>query len=234
MQLSVKDVASLIDTDENTIYQWIRQDSIPYFRINEEYRFNRADLLEWATTRRIRFNANMFIDDDDAIAMPGIAQALAVGGVLYNVGGSDQASVLRSVVDAARLPEAVDKDFLYSVLLARETLGSTGIGGGIAIPHVRNPVVLHIATPSATLCFLENAIDFKAVDGQPVNILFTLISPTVQMHLHLLSRLGLVLRDSDFRDALHRQATAEEILAIAAGVEARVSQPAQASEKSGS
>jgi PTS system nitrogen regulatory IIA component len=234
MQLSVKDVASLIDTDENTIYQWIRQDSIPYFRINEEYRFNRADLLEWATTRRIRFNANMFIDDDDAAAMPGIAQALAVGGVLYNVGGSDQASVLRSVVDAARLPETVDKDFLYSVLLARETLGSTGIGGGIAIPHVRNPVVLHIATPSATLCYLENAIDFKAVDGQPVNILFTLISPTVQMHLHLLSRLGLVLRDPDFMDALHRQAPAEEILAIAAGVEARVSQPAQASEKSGS
>lgn len=234
MELSVKDVAKLIDTDENTIYQWIRQDNIPYFRINGEYRFNRADLLEWATTRRIRFKANLFIDDDDAFAMPGIAQALAIGGFLYNVGGSDQASVLRSVVDAARLPDAVDKDFLYSVLLARETLGSTGIGGGIAIPHVRNPVVLHIATPSATLCFLENAIDFKAIDGKPVNILFTLISPTVQMHLHLLSRLGLVLRDPDFRDALDRQAPAEEILAIAAGIEARVSQPAPASEKSGS
>jgi PTS system nitrogen regulatory IIA component len=235
MQLSIKDVARLIDTDENTIYQWIRQDNIPYFRINDEYRFNRADLLEWATGRRLKFNANMFIDDDqEATSMPGIAQALEVGGVMHRVGGTDQASVLRSVVNAMRLPETVDKDFLYSVLLARETLGSTGVGGGIAIPHVRNPVVLHIATPSATLCFLENAIDFKAIDGKPVNILFTLISPTVQMHLHLLSRLGLVLRDSDFRDALDRKAPVEEILAIAAGVEARVSPPAPASEKSGS
>jgi len=231
MQLSVKDVARLIDTDENTIYQWIRQDSIPYFRINEEFRFNRADLLEWATTRRMKFNANMFIDDDDAVAMPGIAQALGAGGIIYHVGGSDQASVLKSVVAAVKLPETVDREFLYSVLLARETLGSTGIGGGIAIPHVRNPVVLHIATPSATLCFLEHPIDFKAIDGQPVNILFTLISPTVQIHLHLLSRLGLVLRDPEFRDALRRQAAADELLAIVARVESRLPQPAEVPER---
>ena len=223
MQLSVKDVARLIDTDENIIYQWIKQDSIPYFRINEEYRFNRADLLEWATARRIKFNANMFIDDDqDASTMPGIGQALKVGGVFYHVGGTDQASVLRAVVDVMKLPESVDRDFLYSVLLARETLGSTGIGGGIAIPHVRNPVVLHVATPSATLCFLENAIDFKAIDGQPVNILFTLISPTVQHHLHLLSRMGLVSHDAEFRAALDRQAPADEIIGIADRIEARL------------
>lgn len=221
MQLSVKDVARLIDTDENTIYQWIKQDSIPYFRINEEYRFNRADLLAWASTRRIKFNANMFIDDDqDASTMPGISQALKVGGVFYHVGGIDQASVLRAVVDVMKLPESVDKEFLYSVLLARETLGSTGIGGGIAIPHVRNPVVLHVATPSATLCFLENAIDFKAIDGQPVNVLFTLISPTVQYHLHLLSRIGLMSHDAEFRAALDRRAPADEIIGIAARIEA--------------
>lgn len=231
MQLSVKDVARLIDTDENTIYQWIRQESIPYFRINDEFRFSRADLLEWATTHRIKFNANVFNDEDSAVAMPGIAQALAAGGVVYQVGGSDQASVLKSVVAAIRLPETVDRDFLYSVLLARETLGSTGIGGGIAIPHVRNPVVLHIATPSATLCFLEHPIDFKAVDGLPVNILFTLISPTVQIHLHLLSRLGLVLRDPEFGEALHRQAAADELLAIVARVESRLPRPAVASDR---
>lgn len=222
MQLSVKDVAKLVDSDEDTIYQWIKQDSIPYFRINEEYRFNRADILEWATARRIRFNANMFADEDQQATIPGIGQALKAGGVFYNVGGNDQASVLRSVVDLMTLPESVDRDFLYSVLLARETLGSTGIGGGIAIPHVRNPVVLHVATPSATLCFLENAIDFKAIDGKPVNILFTLISPTVQDHLHLLSRLGLLSHDAEFRAALDRRAPAAEIIGIAARIEANL------------
>jgi mannitol/fructose-specific phosphotransferase system IIA component (Ntr-type) len=89
----------------------------------------------------------------------------------------------------------VDREFLYKVLLARESLGSTGIGDGIAIPHVRNPIVLHLSRPIVTLCFLERPVDFGALDGQPVNTLFTLISPTVRAHLHLLSRLAFTLRD---------------------------------------
>ena len=84
-----------------------------------------------------------------------------------------------------RLPEEVDSEFLYQVLLAREALGSTGMGDGIAIPHVRNPIVLHLSRPMVTLCFLETPIDFGSLDGKPVTTLFTLISPTVRAHLHL-------------------------------------------------
>ena len=77
-----------------------------------------------------------------------------------------------------------------AAILAREALGSTGIGDGIAIPRVRNPIVLHLSRPIVTLCFLERPVDFGALDGQPVTTLFTLISPTVRAHLHLLSRLS--------------------------------------------
>ena len=75
--------------------------------------------------------------------------------------------------------------------MARESLGSTGIGDGIAIPHVRNPIVMHIPRPTITLCFLEHPIDFGALDGQPVHTLFTIVSPTVRAHLHLLLPPGL-------------------------------------------
>jgi PTS system nitrogen regulatory IIA component len=63
-----------------------------------------------------------------------------------------------------------------------------------------------------TLCFLEQPVDFGAIDGQPVTTLFTLISPTVRAHLHLLSRLGFALRDQDFKNAILRQASRDEIL----------------------
>src|SRR5438034_985186 len=62
----------------------------------------------------------------------------------------------------------------------REALQSTGVGDGIAIPHVRNPIVLHVSRPMITLCFLERPIDFGALDGKPVHVLFSLISPTVR------------------------------------------------------
>ena len=130
----------------------------------------------------------------------------------YRVGGADKAAVLHAAVDMMKLPEEVDREFLYQVLLAREALGSTGIGEGIAIPHVRNPIVLHLSRPMVMLCFLKHPVDFGALDGQPVSALFILISPTVRAHLYLLSRLGFALRDPEFKKAVLRQASREEII----------------------
>ena len=213
MQLSVRDAAGILNVSEKTIYRWIKQSVIPAYRINEQYRFNRTELLEWATSRRLQVSPSIFAEGEtSSVPLPSLSEALKAGGVSYRVEGTDQASVLRSVVDSLKLPEEVDREFLYKVLLARETLGSTGIGDGIAIPHVRNPVVLHVSKPTVSLSFLERAIDFQALDGKPVNILFTLISPSVRAHLHLLSRLGFVLRDRAFKDALKREASRDVLM----------------------
>jgi PTS system nitrogen regulatory IIA component len=220
MQLSVKDAAAVLNVSEKTIYRWIKQEAIPCYRINEQYRFNRAELLEWATSRRIQVSPEIFAEKFSSSApLPTLLEAIKAGGVYYRVGGSDQASVLRAVVDILHLPEEVDREFLYQVLLARETLGSTGIGDGIAIPHVRNPVVLHVSRPTISLCFLEQPIEFGAIDDKPVDTLFTLISPSVRAHLHLLSRLGIVLRNDEVKAALRSRATREELMDIFARVE---------------
>src|ERR1017187_9382100 len=214
MRLTVRDAAGLLNVSEKTIYRWIKEQIIPVYKINEHFRFNRAELLEWATSRRIQISADIFLEGEQSKdSLPNFSDALKAGGVAYRVGGSDKASVLRAVVDVLNVPEEVDREFLYQVLLAREALGSTGIGDGIAIPHVRNPIVLHISKPTVTLCYLEHPIDFHALDGQPVDTLFTLISPTVRAHLHLLSRLGFALRDPAFKQAIMEQAAREEILA---------------------
>jgi PTS system nitrogen regulatory IIA component len=220
MQLTVKDAASILNVSEKTIYRWIKQGIIPSYKINEQFRFNRTELLEWATSRRIQVHPDIFKESATTdTPLPSLTEALRAGGVAYRVGGTDMPSVLRSVVDELKLQDEVDREFLYEVLLGRETLGSTGVGDGIAIPHVRNPVVLHVTKPTVTLCFLENPIDFKAIDGKPVNILLTLISPSVRAHLHLLSRLGFVMHNAEFKKALHDQASRDEILACLAHAE---------------
>jgi PTS system nitrogen regulatory IIA component len=213
MRLTVHDAARLLSVSEKTIYRWIKGGSIPAYQINEQYRFNRAELLEWATARRINVSPEIFMEPEVGDAPPPmLSEALQVGGVYYRVGGSNKASVLQAMVDMIKLPEEVDRVFLHQVLLAREALGSTGIGEGIAIPHVRNPIVLHLTRPVVTLAFLEHPVDFGALDGQPVTTLFTLISPTVRAHLHLLSRLMFTLRNPDFKNAVLRQGSRDEIL----------------------
>jgi len=223
MQLSVKDAAALLNVSDETVYKWVKQEAIPSYTINEQIRFNRAELLEWATSKNIQVSPDLFTSETLGKAgLPTLSEALKSGGVAYRLGGTDQPSVLRAVVNALKLPDTVDRDFLYQVLQAREDLGSTGVGDGIAIPHVRNPVVLHVSAPTVTLCFLENPIEFHAVDGKPVDILFTLISPTVKTHLHLLSRLGFVLRKPEVKAALRRRASQDEVLELIAAAEATI------------
>lgn len=223
MQLTVRDVSKLLNLSEKTIYRWVRQGVLPAYRVNEQYRFNRAELLEWATARRMNVSATLFEEpESNATPIPSLVEALQVGGIFYRLGGTDVPSALRAVVEHLRLPDEVDREFLLRVLLAREALQSTGIGDGIAIPHVRNPIVLHVPRPMVTLCFLERLVDFGALDGKPVHVLFTLISPTVRAHLRLLSRLSFALHAPAFKTAVVRQAPRDEILAEAARVEGTV------------
>ena len=223
MQLSVKDAASLLNVSESTIYRWIQHEEIPAYRINDQYRFNRAELLEWATARMIQISPDVIPEEKPRrVALPTLVEALKAGGIAHRVGGTDKPSVLRAVVEILALPGDIDREFLYEVLLARESMGSTGVGDGIAIPHVRNPVVLHVSRPSVTLCFLEHKIDFRSIDGRPVGILFTLISPTVRAHLHLLSRLGFVLQNREFRAALSPGTPHDELMAALARAEATI------------
>jgi PTS system nitrogen regulatory IIA component len=221
MQLTVRDVSKLFNVSEKTIYRWVTQGVLPAYRVNDQYRFNRAELLEWATSRRMNVSPEIFAEPESrATPLPGLVEALQAGGIFYRIGGTDKASVLRAVVETLRLPEEVDRDFLLRVLLAREALESTGIGDGIAIPHVRNPVVLHVSRPMITLCFLEQAVEFGALDGKPVSIVFSLISPTVRAHLRLLSRLSFALQDPGFKAVISRQGSRDEIFAEARRVEA--------------
>lgn len=232
MQLGVRDVSKLLNVSEKTIYRWITQGVLPAYRVNEQYRFNRAELLEWATSRKMNVAAEMFDEpESNATPIPGLVESLQAGGIFYRLDGADKESVLRAVVEHLRLPEEVDREFLLRVLLAREALQSTGIGDGIAIPHVRNPIVLHVSRPMITLCFLERPIDFGALDGRPVHVLFTLVSPTVRAHLRLLSRLSFALHDAGFKKAVLRQGSREEILDAARRVEASLEQGAVAGNR---
>lgn len=222
MQLKVRDVAKLLSVSDKTVYRWIKDGVIPAYRVHDQYRVNRVELLEWVTACKIPISDEVFNEPSAIEESFGLAPAIEAGGVFYRVEGTDKPSVLRCVVDSMRLPEGVDKEFLHRVLLARENACSTAIGDGIALPHPRNPVVLHVTEPSITVCFLEHPVEFGAMDGKPVRVLFTLISPTVRAHLQLLSRLAFAFQDAGFNAAITEPATREVILREARRVDAEL------------
>jgi PTS system nitrogen regulatory IIA component len=220
----VRDVAKLFKVAEKTVYRWIKDDGIPAYRVGEQYRFHRAEVLEWATARKIGASVDVFREQAAAEGdqAPVLSEALSAGGIVHRLGGGDMAAILQAAVAAMRLPEEVNREQLLKVLWARESLASTAIGDGIAIPHVRSPIVLHVSRPTITLCFLEQPVEFGALDGQPVYCLFTLVSPTVRSHLQLISKLAYALRDPGFHAVIAKRGQRDEILSELCRLEARM------------
>ena len=228
MQLTVKDVAKLLNISEKTVYRMIQRGEIPVHRIGEQFRFNRTDLMEWATTKRINVSTDLFRESDEIgdLSSVVISEALARGGIFYRLDGKDKEGALRALLQVLNLPPDVDRGFLLNHLIAREALASTGIGEGLAIPHVRNPIVLPVDEVVIALGFLEHPVDFGALDGKPVYALFLLVSPTIRMHLRSLSRLAFMLSREEVKATLSRQAPRDEILAAIRQVEQElVAQP---------
>jgi PTS system nitrogen regulatory IIA component len=221
MQLTVRDVSEALDVTEATITRWIKQRGLPARHVAGQYRFNRAELLEWATANGVKVSAGLFdhFDDEDE-PTPGLAEALERGGIFYRLRDTDRDRALRSLVEVLPLPDGLDRDLLLRLFLAREASASTAVGDGIALPHVRNPIVLHVPRPMVSLCFLERPVDFGALDGKPVHVLFAVVSPTMRGHLQLLSRLSYALHDGAFKDAVTSEAPAEAILREARRVDA--------------
>ena len=231
MQLTVREVSKVLNVPEATVARWIKQRGLPAQHVGGQYRFHRAELLEWATNNKVQVSVEIFDSpENEEDPLPSLAEALEAGGIFYQIPQtSNKESALRALVSLLPLPDGIDRELLLRLFLAREASASTAIGDGIAFPHVRNPIVLHVTQPMITLSFLENPVDFGALDGKPVHVLFSLISPTTRTHLQLLARLSFALHDAKFREVVLRQGQREEILGEARRVEAALT--AQAAKK---
>jgi PTS system nitrogen regulatory IIA component len=230
MQLTVRDVSKFLNIAESTVSRWIKRRGLPANYVNGRYHFSRSELLEWATANPVKVSVEMFDQlkpDDEPV--PSLAEALEAGGIFYQLQDTSRDEALRALVQALPVLEGMDRELLFRLFVAREESASTAIGNGIALPHVRHPNILHVARPTIVLCFLKNPVDFRALDGTPVKVLFSLVCPTMHSHLQMLARLAHVLHDPQFRDVVMREGQREEILQACRRAEAALAtRPAEA------
>lgn len=227
MELTVRDVAEILNVPQSTVYHWIGANELPVQKVKDQYYINRSELLEWATLRRIPVAPALFRDSHGArYSDINFAQALEAGGLYYDVPGDTRQAVLAEMVRRLPLADEGERELLLTMLSARESGGSTAIGNGVAIPHSRQPIVMARA-PGACIStfFLKQPVPYGASDGQPVHVLFLAVAPTVHAHLQLLARIASALHDDGFRNAIIQHAPSQEILDQARRVEA----PAEAS-----
>jgi len=140
-----------------------------------------------------------------------IENILTPGRSLVGVPGGSKKRVLEQIarILGRDLPD-LDSQTIYESFIAREKLGSTGFGNGIAIPHCRMP---GCTTPLSAVLRLDAPVDFDAIDGAPVDLLFVLLVPeaATDEHLELLRQIASMLDRDEVRERLRRASSGQEL-----------------------
>ena len=212
MQLNIRDAARMLNLSERALLERIEKEEITSQCVNGRYFLNRDELIEWATVHGFPLQP---AGGDEPGDMPTLGAALTAGGIIHGLAGGDKNTVLRRMVESMPLPTDVDPDFLHSVLLAREALGSTGIGDGIAIPHGKLTNLTEIISGFG---LSKSGIEFDSLDGKPAHLFFLLIAPdnSVGTHLKMLARISRMLKNSSFRTKLMNATSQKEMYQIIA------------------
>lgn len=140
-----------------------------------------------------------------------ISQILSAERTLCHIEGVSKKRALEILANtiAEHRPQ-LDADEIFRRLIAREKLGSTGIGHGIAIPHSRLP---GLDSTLGALITLKDPIEFDALDGEPVDVLFAMLVPEESNddHLKTLASLASAMNEATYRDALRQAQTPQAL-----------------------
>jgi len=145
-----------------------------------------------------------------------ITDFLSPNAIITDIKSTTKEEVIKELVSALINAQAVDKascNKLIDALMVRESLGSTAIGQGVAIPHAKCDCVQELV---AGFGLSKKGVDFDSLDGEPAYIFFLLVAPqdSAGPHLKALARISRLLKDKYFRDNLRSCVDSKNVLSI--------------------
>ncbi len=192
MDLKLRDVAQLLDVSEDTVRRWISNSKIPYYRLNQQYRFSRSEIESWVLNCRQKEEFSPFSEEGKSrlgTHQFGLYRAIHKGGVYFDVEGDTKEEVIRASVQRIATDLHLDAEVITELLLDREKLMPTALSNGIAVPHTRD-FLLEESFDVVAVVFPKKPIEYGALDGRPVHTLFFLFACDDKRHLHLLAKLA--------------------------------------------
>ena len=203
--LTIEEVSKYLRISDRTVYDWAQKGEIPAGKIGTVWRFKKSEIERWVNAR---LSSELNTDQDTEVKVKNILSPDRV--VFINQSTKHDALVQLSNV-LANAPQVKNAAELTEGILKREELMSTGIGRGIAIPHVRLASVTDLVM-AVGVC-KKPITDFQSIDDQPVNILFMIAAAYNQhsYYLRTISHFSARLKNDDLRNALFNSNSEEEI-----------------------
>lgn len=212
MELTVKDISSLLMVTEKEILSLIKKHEIPFKTINDKELFNKQQVIEWALIRNMPLNISNH-EKMNEYKISSLSSVLSQESFFYNCDFHEN-DYIKQMVHNIDIDKNVDKEIIIQLLINREELMSTSIGNGISLPHPRIPLIVGRNKPLINFFFLKNPLNLKSLDGKPVHTLILLISQTIKQHLSILAHISYLISNVTFHSALEKRLDYKQIIDI--------------------
>ena len=222
--MSIEELARHIGMDARVVRRWAEKGKLPGQMIGGQWRFNRAQLLDWLQREMHSLEEEHVRNLERAMRDVGadrvIGSYLAVEGIELNLPARSRASVLRELVRLAeRTGQVYDPAEIVDALEQREALAPTALPRGLAFPHPRRPLPYAIAEPLVCLARVPAGIPFGAPDGRLTDLFVLVCAVDERQHLGILARLAMMF-STDLPDRLRPVDDPQEALKLMLETEA--------------
>jgi nitrogen PTS system EIIA component len=201
--LTIEEVAAYLRVSERTVYDWAQKGEIPCGRLGSSWRFRKSDILEW-----IDANIPAYKKRFDTMTL---SQVLAPERCLV-LSETNKSNALQQLLDSYRKsypPPAFKK--LKQGIESRESIMSTGLSNGLAVPHLRTADVQHISVAFAHV--RPPLTDYESLDNSPVEYVAMILAGRNQHegHLRVLAEICRRLKDDATRKCIQTATTGAEV-----------------------
>lgn len=229
MDLKIKDVAELLNVSETTIRRWLSDGKIPAYRLNHQYRFSRIEIENWMMSCKVAQD-NEFAPFEERQIYPPLSEqqeaqtrtgmhqynlyrAIHRGDVVSHLDVETKEELIHATLKEVAPKLGLDAEVVAELFLDRERLMPTALNNGVAVPHSRD-FIMKGPHDTVVVVFPKKPIEYGALDGKPVHILFFLLSGDDKRHLRLLAKIAHLSSDEEAMAFFQKRPSKEELLAF--------------------
>jgi len=198
--MTLSEVATYLKIAEKTVSRMITRGEIPCTKVDSQRRFSKSMIDDWLTSRM-----NVVPQNDLAKVLENpeglipITRLTSEDLIIDSLRPGSKKDILTQLIQPLVQQEVIeDADDFLRKLLTREKMVTTGIGRGVAIPHLRHPKENPGGGARMVVGICAQGTDFESIDGKKTYLFFLLVSDSEVIHLRVLAKLNQILREGDF------------------------------------
>ncbi|MBN2545906.1 MAG: PTS sugar transporter subunit IIA [Spirochaetes bacterium] len=216
--MTLEEAAKYLKLTDQTILNLIHKNEIPAIKVGNQWKFIKPVIDDWILSKmnykKIFYNDIQSLTDND-IAQMKLTSFFDKDFILHDIKSGNKEKILKQLIKPLSERKIIESEDSYlSMLLERENIVSTGIGHGIAIPHLKNIKENPDYAPFLVFGICKEGTDFNSPDHKPAYLFFLLCTKIEAIHLKILAKISSIFINRDIINSIIKTTSIKELLEV--------------------